>query len=83
MLPNPGLGAVYPRHPRTYRNSSTQLEADVKRVSLDSVVDDRYPLSMSEARDLATDQDMNAADLAWLEAALEEYKALLQYLREH
>lgn len=54
-----------------------------KRLSLDSVVDDRYPLSMSEASDLATDQDMNAADLAWLEAALEEYKALLQYLREH
>ncbi len=38
---------------------------------------------MFEARDLPTDQEMDAADLAWIEAALEEYKALLQYLREH
>jgi hypothetical protein len=38
---------------------------------------------MSEARDLATDRDIDAADLAWLEVALEEYQALLQYLREH
>lgn len=38
---------------------------------------------MSEARDSPTDQDISAVDLAWLEAALEEYKALLQYLRDH
>lgn len=38
---------------------------------------------MSEARKVATDQDITAVDLAWLEAALEEYEALLQYLREH
>jgi hypothetical protein len=40
-------------------------------------------LNMPEARDLATGQDIDAADLAWLEATLEEYKALLQYLRDH
>lgn len=55
----------------------------IKRRSLDSVVADRYPFTMSEAREVAKDQDITAVDLAWLEAALEEYKALLQYLREH
>lgn len=38
---------------------------------------------MSEARDFATDQDIDAVDLAWLEATLEDYKALLEYLRDH
>lgn len=47
------------------------------------MVADRYHLNMSEARDLVTDQDIDAADLAWLEATQEEYKALLQYLRDH
>ena len=51
--------------------------------TLDSVVLDRYPFAMSEAREVATDQDISAVDLAWLDAALEEYKALLLYLREH
>lgn len=60
-----------------------RLDADIKREILESVVADRYPLNMSEARDLATDQDIDAADLAWLEATLEEYEALLQYLRDH
>lgn len=59
------------------------LDADIKRETLESVVTDRYPLNMSEARDLVTDQDIDAADLAWLEATLEEYEALLQYLRDH
>lgn len=62
---------------------STQAGNEIKRTSLDSVVADRYPFTMSEAREVATDQDITAVDLAWLEAALEEYKALLQYLREH
>lgn len=38
---------------------------------------------MSEARDVATDTDVDAAELAWLDARLEEYRELLQYLREH
>jgi hypothetical protein len=38
---------------------------------------------MSEARDLTTDRDIDAVDLSWLEATLEEYASLLQYLREH
>lgn len=40
-------------------------------------------LTMSEARDPATDQNIDAADLVWLEATLEEYQTLLQYLRDH
>jgi hypothetical protein len=38
---------------------------------------------MSEARDLATDTERSAAELAWLDACLEEYRDLLQYLRDH
>lgn len=38
---------------------------------------------MSEARDLVTDQDIDPVDLAWIEANLEEYQALLEYLRDH
>lgn len=38
---------------------------------------------MSEARDLVTDQSIDAVDLAWLGAALEEYGELLEYLRDH
>jgi hypothetical protein len=38
---------------------------------------------MSESRDVATDKDVDAAELAWLDARIEEYRVLLQYLREH
>lgn len=38
---------------------------------------------MSEARDVATDVEPSQADLAWLDARLEEYQDLLQYLRDH
>lgn len=38
---------------------------------------------MSEARDVATDTGLSQADLAWLDARLEEYRDLLQYLRDH
>jgi len=62
---------------------SRHLEADIKRQTLDSVVAYRYPGTMSEARDLTTDRDIDAVDLSWLEATLEEYASLLQYLREH
>jgi hypothetical protein len=47
-------------------------DAGIKRETLETVVPDRCPLTMSEARDLATDQDIDPVDLAWLEAALEE-----------
>jgi hypothetical protein len=51
--------------------------------TLETVVPDRYPLTMPEARNQVTDQDIDPVDLAWLEAALEEYRALLEYLRDH
>jgi hypothetical protein len=38
---------------------------------------------MSEARDIATDTELDASELVWLNARLEEYRDLLQYLREH
>jgi len=40
-------------------------------------------LTTSEARDLATDPNIEAVDLAWLKATLKEYKTLLQDLRDH
>lgn len=48
---------------------------------LASPADNLYP--MSEARDVATDAELSQADLAWLDARLEEYRDLLQYLRDH
>ncbi|CAN5743955.1 hypothetical protein BH23ACT5_BH23ACT5_21600 [soil metagenome] len=50
---------------------------------MDSVVDARYPMNMTEARDLAIDTELEAAELAWLSARLDEYRDLLQYLRDH
>jgi hypothetical protein len=38
---------------------------------------------MSEARDVATDAELSQAELAWLNARLEEYRDLLEYLRDH
>lgn len=38
---------------------------------------------MTEARDVARDTDLDAKELAWLNARLEEYRELLQYLRDH
>lgn len=38
---------------------------------------------MPEAPDPTTDTELSAADLAWLTARLEEYRDLLQYLRDH
>lgn len=48
---------------------------------LSSPADNLYP--MSEARDVATDSELSQAHLAWLDARLEEYRDLLQYLRDH
>ena len=48
---------------------------------LSSLADNLYP--MPEARDLATNTELLAAELAWLNARLEEYRDLLQYLRDH
>jgi len=38
---------------------------------------------MPEARDIATEAELSQAELAWLDARLEEYRDLLQYLRDH
>lgn len=38
---------------------------------------------MSDARDLAIDSELDQAELDWLNARLEEYRDLLQYLRDH
>lgn len=38
---------------------------------------------MADARDLGTDSELAPAELAWLNARLEEYRELLQYLRDH
>jgi len=38
---------------------------------------------MSEARGVAPDTGLSQAELAWLDARLEEYRDLLQYLRDH
>lgn len=38
---------------------------------------------MSEARDLAIDSELDQVELDWLNARLEEYRDLLQYLRDH
>jgi hypothetical protein len=38
---------------------------------------------MFDARDLATDTELSPTELAWLNARLEEYRALFQYLRDH
>lgn len=68
----------------THRSSIEDLgEAGIKRGTLETVAPGRYPLAMSEARDLVTDQDIDPVDLAWIEANLEEYQALLEYLRDH
>ena len=40
-------------------------------------------LGVTEARDLATNSDLEPADLDWLIARLDEYRELLEYLREH
>lgn len=50
---------------------------------MDSVTDSRYALSVTEARDLTTDTLLEPTDLAWLLARLDEYRDLLEYLREH
>ena len=48
---------------------------------LSSPADNLYP--MSEARDVATDAELPQVDLAWINARVEEYRDLLQYLRDH
>jgi hypothetical protein len=38
---------------------------------------------MTEARDLNQDSQLEPDELAWLDARLEEYRELLEYLRDH
>jgi hypothetical protein len=50
---------------------------------MDYVVSGRYPHPMSVASDPAAKTELSASELASLEARLEEYQELLQYLRDH
>jgi len=43
----------------------------------------RYHFKMTEARDLNQDSKLEPDELAWLDARLEEYRELLEYLRDH
>jgi hypothetical protein len=40
-------------------------------------------LGVTEARDLTTGSELEPADIVWLIARLDEYRELLEYLREH
>lgn len=51
--------------------------------NVDCVADSRYAFGVTEARDLASSSELEPADLAWLIARLDEYRDLLEYLREH
>ena len=51
--------------------------------NVDCVADSRYAFSVTVARDLASSSELEPADLAWLIARLDEYRDLLEYLREH
>jgi hypothetical protein len=68
---------VRPDKPRSRLRSCQTSEAWI----LSSEADTIY--SMSDARDLATDTQLSPTELAWLNARLEEYRELLQYLRDH
>lgn len=48
-----------------------------------SVLDCRYPVVMSEARDVVTDTGLEPEELAWLDDRIAEYQELLAYLRDH
>jgi hypothetical protein len=48
-----------------------------------SVLDRRYPVVMSEARDVVTDTGLEPEELAWLDDRIAEYQELLAYLRDH
>lgn len=61
--------------------SRLTLMSNTRAWTLSSPADNLYP--MADARDLATDSELAAAELAWLNARLEEYRELLQYLRDH
>ena len=65
----PGIGAVGRETTTGHRPVFKQFSPDIKRQGLDSVAADQYSSSMSEARDLVTDQSVDAVDLAWLDAA--------------
>ena len=47
------------------------------------VLDCRYPVVMSEPRDVVTDTGLEPEELAWLDDRLVEYQELLAYLRDH
>ncbi len=43
----------------------------------------RYPVVMSEARDVVTDTGLDPEELEWLDDRITEYQELLAYLRDH
>lgn len=83
LQPGGGLRAVGVSGHDTPIVGANHGDAGIKRETLETVVSDRYPLTMSEARDQGSERGIDSVDLAWLEAALEEYRALLEYLRDH
>ena len=60
---------------------SLPLGSNIRAWILSSPADNLSPVS--EARDVATDTELSQAELAWLGACLEQYRDLLQYLRDH
>ena len=50
---------------------------------MDSVAACGYAWSVTEARDLQTTTELEPNELAWLDARLDEYRDLLEYLRDH
>ena len=43
----------------------------------------RYPVVMSEARDVVSDTGLDPEELKWLDDRITEYQELLAYLRDH
>lgn len=66
---------------RTARRTSTAF-ASGSETWIVSLVADTL-LGVTEARDLTTGSELEPADIVWLIARLDEYRELLEYLREH
>jgi hypothetical protein len=58
-------------------------DRSVIRNVVDSVAECRYAWTVSEARDLQTNTDLEPSELVWLDERLAEYRDLLEYLRDH
>jgi hypothetical protein len=58
-------------------------DRSVTRNVVDSLAESRYSWTVSEARDLQTNTDLEPSELVWLDECLAEYRDLLEYLRDH